>query len=90
MAVSCSEALPFFRVRPIFSRRYMAAGHLPLRLSALYTEVLPSRSRYYREVGGFTLGGQVLDPSAFPAKGVGLGKAQMGQHAKSEFARHLI
>lgn len=68
----------------------MSGGHLPHAPLAVYTKILASRYRYFVPAGGFSLGGQAIDPSAFPAKGAGLGKAQMGQHAISEFAGHLI
>ena len=68
----------------------MATGHLPPEPLAVYTEILASGLQYHREAGVFSLDRQVLDLSAFPVKGAGLGKAQMSQHAISEFARHLI
>jgi len=39
---------------------------------------------------GFSLGSQVVDLSAFPAKGLGLRQPKMSQHAISKLASHLI
>src|SRR5271169_2358528 len=63
------------------------AGICPLHLWLSTLKSSPQVSILLRRGGP---GRQVIDPSAFPAKGAGLGKAQMSQHAKSEFARHLI
>jgi hypothetical protein len=68
----------------------MAAGHLPLTPLALYTEFLASGADVTEVRKVFSLARQVIDLSAFPVKGVGLGKAQVSQHATSKFAGHFI
>ena len=69
---------------------YMAGGHLPPALVALYTEILAQSADCHlgREV--FCFNRQVIDSSAFPAKSLGLRQAEMSQQAIGELAGHLI
>ena len=68
----------------------MSSGHLPPALPALYTEILAQSADGHLWVNVFCRNRQVIEPSAFPAKGVGLWQAEMSQHTIREFARHLI
>jgi hypothetical protein len=57
---------------------------------ALYTNPYPQPTDIPEESGNFSRCRQVVEVSAFPAKGIGLGKAQMSQHAIGKFAGQFI
>ena len=74
-----------------FPRPYMSGGHLPPAPLDLYTEIPQSQVADITERReSLSRDRQVIDQSAFPAKSVGLRKAQMSQHAIGKFAGHFI
>jgi len=68
----------------------MSSGHLTPAPLALYTEILPLQADIPEWEKVFSLGRQVAEKSSLPAKGVGLRKTEMSQHAVSKLASHFI
>ena len=68
----------------------MSGGYLPVALTGLYTEIMPSNRSMFGMRQEISLRSQVIDISAFPAESLRLREAQMSQHATGELAGHLI